>query len=220
MSEVLIPKMKRVSHSKKSFKIPWLNLAIIVLCVCLIIGANFLNVNLKHFIVPSKIFSANKLSFDDFVFSFYYIPQVPVVMFVSSFLNKKMALFPVILYILLGLFFIPIFALGGGIKYIAQFGFGYILGFIPATIVSTNILSVKYSFPNMIKSAVFGVFIIHIIGILYMILIALFNHSGIDFIQSWIISQSGLKLIYDLILSFVLILIGKYCNSALKFIIE
>ena len=71
----------------------------------------------------------------------------------------------------------------------------------------------------MIKAAIFGVLIIHLAGIIYMIFIALIKGSGVDFITSWITAQSGLKIVYDLIASFVLILIGKYLNACLKFVL-
>ena len=130
-----------------------------------------------------------------------------------------MSLASVVLYIMLGLFFTPVFALGGGIQYIFEYGFGYILAYIPAIIITGNILEEKYTYKNMLKSAIFGVLLIHLVGIVYMMLIALIKGSGIGFISGWIAAQSGLKIIYDLIASFVLILIGKYLNAGLKFVL-
>ena len=140
-------------------------------------------------------------------------------MFVCAALGRKMALTSVVLYILAGLSFAPIFGLGGGIKYIFEYGFGYILAYIPAVIIAGLLLK-KYTFPRMIGAAFTGVLTIHIIGILYMIVIALFKHSGAGFIGGWITAQSGLKIVYDIIASFLLILIGKYIHSGVKFILE
>lgn len=221
MSEqVLIPKMKRIDKTKKKYRIPWLNLVLIIFCTILIICSTFLNINIKHYIIPQNIFSGTNLSADNFIYSMYFIPQIPVVMFICSVLGKRMALTSTILYILLGLFFIPVFALGGGIKYITEFGFGYIFAYIPAVVIAGNCLKEKYNFSNMIKAVIFGVLTIHIIGIIYMIIIALIKHSGGDFISGWIYAQSGLKIIYDLVLSFVLVLIGKYLHSGLQYILE
>lgn len=218
--EVLIPKMKRVDKTKKKFRIPWLNIAIIILCVLLIIGSTFLNINLKHYIIPPELFSGEKLSAQDFIFSIFFIPQIPVIMFVCSLLGKKMATVTTMLYILTGLFIVPIFALGGGIQYFGEYGFGYILGYIPAVILAGSFLDNKYSYWNMIKAAVLGVLTIHFIGILYMLIIVLIRKSGMDFALGWIYAQSGLKIIYDLIFSFVLILIGKYLHACLKYVLE
>lgn len=218
--EVLIPKMTRLDKRKKRIKIPFINFVIILFGTLLIIASTFLNLNIKHYILPAGFFSHKPLTAEDFVYSFYLIPQIPTVMFVCSVLGKKMALTSVILYILTGLFIIPVFALGGGLKYIGQYGFGYILAYIPAVFLAGNILKKKYSFPKMIQATIIGVLTIHIIGIIYMSLIALFKQSGIAFVQGWICTQSGLKIVYDLITSFLLILIGKYLNEGLKFILR
>lgn len=217
--EIIVPKMKRLKPEDREIKIPWLNLALIVFCTLLIIASTFLNLNIKHYILPQNLFSGNNLNTDDFIYSFYFIPQIPTIMFISSFLGKRMSLASVVFYIMLGLFFTPVFALGGGIQYIFEYGFGYILAYIPAIIITGNILEEKYTYKNMLKSAIFGVLLIHLVGIVYMMLIALIKGSGIGFISGWIAAQSGLKIIYDLIASFVLILIGKYLNAGLKFVL-
>lgn len=218
--EVLIPKMTRISKSKKKIKIPLLNVAIILFCSLILVGATFINIDIKHYIIPTNIFSNKNLNLEDFIFSFYIIPQIPIVMFITAILGKRMALTSILIYIIAGLAYLPIFALGGGIKYIFEYGFGYILAYIPAAIITGNILEKKYSFSKMIKASFLGVLTIHILGILYMCIIALLKHSGSSFISGWIYAQSGLKIIYDIIASFVLILVGKYMHSLLKFIMD
>jgi len=217
--EVLIPKMTRKSKEKRKIKIPILNFVVVLFAVLMIIGASFVNLNIKHFIIPTDLFTNKHLTTDNFIYSFWIIPQIPVIMFICSILGKKMAATSIILYILCGLFFLPVFALGGGIKYIFEFGFGYILAYIPAVLFAGKLLD-KYSFLDMIKAVFAGVLTIHIFGIFYMIIIALCKHTGADFISGWIIHQSGLKIVYDLIASFILVLIGKYLHFGLKYILE
>lgn len=216
--EVLIPKMKRLDKSTRRVKIPILNFAIVLAAVLMIICSTFVNLEVRHFIIPSNLFSG-KVRYSDFVYCFYLIPQIPVVMFVCSVLGRRMALTAVLLYIFIGLFFAPVFALGGGLKYIFQYGFGYILAFVPAVVISGKLLN-KYSFFDMLKAVLAGVFTIHLIGILYMMVIALIKHSGFLFVGDWIGAQSGLKVLYDLVLSYVLVLMGKYLHKGLKFILE
>ncbi len=218
--EVLIPKMTRIDKTKRKVKIPLLNFAVVIFGTLLIIASTFVDIGIKHYIIPANLFSNNNLGLEDFIFSFYLIPQVPVIMFVCAVLGKRMSLTSVVLYILTGLFLFPVFALGGGVKYIAQYGFGYILAYIPAVLIAGSFLNQKYSFPNMIKAAITGVLTIHLGGILYMILIALIKHPGHGFISNWIFAQSGLKIVYDLIAGFICILIGKYLHAGLKFIKE
>lgn len=218
--DILIPKMTRLDRKKKRIRIPLINFVVIFFGTLLIIAATFLNLEIKHYIIPAGLFSHKLLTPEDFVYSFCLIPQIPVVMFVCSVLGKKMALTSVFLYIIAGLFFIPVFALGGGLKYFGEYGFGYILAYIPAVFIAGNILSKKYSFSKMFKAAIFGVLTIHILGILYMVIIALIKQSGITFIQGWINAQSGLKIIYDIITSFVLMTIGKFFNEGLKYLLR
>lgn len=217
--DVLIPKMKRIEKKKKKIKVPLINILVILFCTLLITGATFVNIDLRHYILPSTLFSSEKLLYDDFIYSFNIIPQIPIVMLICSMLGKRMAVTSVMLYILAGLFILPIFALGGGIKYVLHYSFGYIFSYIPAVIIAGNLLKKSYSFKNMILATIFGVLTIHIGGILYMIFIALLKHDGWAFISGWISAQSGLKIIYDLIISFICILFGKYINSVLKFVI-
>jgi biotin transport system substrate-specific component len=217
--EALIPKMTRIDKQKRPVKIPLINFVVIIFCTLLIIASTFININLKHYIIPMDLFTNKNLVMDNFIFCIPFIPQIPIVMFICSVLGRRMALTSVILYIIIGLFFCPVFALGGGIKYFGEYGFGYILAYIPALLVAGKLLD-KYSFLDMIKASLAGVFTIHICGVLYMILVALVKNSGSMFILGWITAQSGLKIIYDLIASFVLILIGKYLHEGLKFILK
>lgn len=218
--EVLIPKMKRLEKQQRKLKIPMLNVALILFCTLLLVCATFLNINIKHYILPLDIFSNKSLTSDDFIYSFYFIPQIPMVMFICSILGKKMSATSIIFYIIGGLCLAPIFALGGGIRYVTEYSFGYIFAYLPAVLFAGNILKKAYSFKNMIFATILGVLIIHIFGIIYMIFIALLKHDGGSFISGWIKAQSGLKIVYDLVISFVAVLIGKYIHSALKFIIE
>jgi biotin transporter BioY len=218
--EVLIPKIKRQNKKKRQIKIPLLNFVLVFFCVLILIAATFLNIEIKHYTIPSDIFTNKNLGSEDFIHSFKFIPQIPFVLFICSVLGQKMALTSSIIYILTGICFAPIFALGGGVTYFGQFSFGYILGYIPAIIIAGKFLSKKYDFPSMIAATALGVLSIHLFGILYMIIIAIFKHSGSEFILNWIHAQSGIKIIYDLIFSFVLVLIGKYLHSGLKQLID
>lgn len=216
--EALIPKMKRLNNKQGKVKIPINNFVLVIFCLLLIIGATFLNIEIKHYIIPSG-FSFNKSFADeDFVYSFSIIPQIPVLMFICSLLGKRLAITCALLYVLLGLFALPIFALGGGVGYVSEYSFGYILAFIIGVYISGSFLSKKYSFLNMFLASVLGVLVIHICGIIYMMILAVIRHEGAVFIQSWIYAQSGLKILYDMVLSFIGILVGKYIHYFLKFL--
>lgn len=216
--EALIPTMKRIDKKNRKIKIPFVNIVLIFLCTLLIICSTFININIQHYILPKGYFNGGDFYRNDFIKSFYIIPQIPVLMFVCSAIGKKLATTCVSLYFLLGITAFPLFALGGGLGYITEYSFGYIFAFIPAVLITGNILGKKYSFLNMFLAALSAVLIIHIIGISYMTILALLKHDGKSFIQGWIGAQSGIKIIYDFVLSFICIVIGKYIRAFFKFI--
>lgn len=216
--EVLIPKMKRLDDKQKQIKIPINNFVLVILCTLLIICATFVNIDIKHYIIPQGFSFGKTFTNEDFIYSFYIVPQIPVLMFTCSVLGRKLSITCTCLYIILGLFSFPFFALGGGLSYIGEYSFGYIIAFILGVFIAGSFLNRKYSFLNMIFAAILGVLAIHFCGIIYMALVALIKSDGKTFIQTWIEAQSGLKIIYDIVLSFIGILLGKYIHEFFKFL--
>lgn len=219
---------KRVSKQLNSFKykgeatkISIGTLALTALCVLLIIVATFSQVSIKHPYIPLDIF--NFLSQPDLseaeilhhlVKRYKYIPQIPVVFFVLSLMGRKFGILSIILYIILG-FFYPIFALGGGLGYIFEYGFGYILAFIPAMFFAGTLLKGKPSFWRVLLISALGVAVIHILGILYMLFIAILRHDSMDIVWGWIVSQSGIKIFYDIVFSMIAIYLGRLTKRLL-----
>lgn len=96
--------------------------------------------------------------------------QTLAVFLISLILGTKKSIVLFVTYILLGLIGIPVFSTGGGIQYIYMPSFGFIIGFLFASIVigigtKSNKFYVKY-----IVSFI-GLLIINICGLLYMYLI-------------------------------------------------
>ncbi|WP_373899398.1 biotin transporter BioY [Haloimpatiens sp. FM7315] len=78
-----------------------------------------------------------------------------------------------LLYVILGLLGIPIFAGGGGLSYIFDPSFGYLIGFIVAPYVIGKILAQAKApcFFKIFLASIVGVVIIYIIGVPYMFII-------------------------------------------------
>ena len=166
--EILIPRMRRIDKSKRKINVPWLNLAIVIFCTLILIASTFIIFDIKHWLIPINIFMNTKLNIDDFIYDFALIPQIPAVLFICAFLGRKLAITSTILYIVIGLFLFPIFALGGGIGYLTEYGFGYIIAYIPAVILAGYVLGKKFSLINILKASILGVLIIHIFGGFYL----------------------------------------------------
>ena len=101
--------------------------------------------------------------------------QLPFVILCGMLLDRKSGILCALVYLIMGLLGLPVFSAGGGISYILQPTFGYIIGFIPcAFIVSTlsnkkNCTSRRYLF-----SAIAGAFTVHIIGLVYFLALSRF----------------------------------------------
>lgn len=104
------------------------------------------------------------MPFDD-----YLTLQLEVVILLSFILGIKRSLIIILLYVVMGLIGLPVFAAGGGITYIFKASFGYIYGFIFAGLV-VSILSSKIKNMNMFKSiliSLLGIIIIYICGYIH-----------------------------------------------------
>lgn len=114
--------------------------------------------------------------------AFIKIP-VPVVPFTLQFLftmlaglllGGKMGCFCVCIYILLGLAGFPVFAQGGGIGYIFQPSFGYIIGFAVGAFVTGTIANKKNrpSYQRLFAADFIGLGIVYLFGMAYYYLIS------------------------------------------------
>jgi len=201
-----------------------LNLGVLVLtgiCAFLIVIATFTQFDFNHFIIPFDAFSYFGADFKNpevmqhFIKHYRYIPQVPMIMFIVALLGRRFGIASVLIYILVGLFLAPVFALGGGFDYVFQYGFGYILAYIPAVFFAGSILRSGLTYRNMGQATLVGVLIIHIVGILYMLFMATLQREDSALMLGWIAAQSGVKIIYDLILGFVAMVAARYTKKLL-----
>lgn len=200
------------------------NLGVLVLtglCSFLVVIATFTQFDFHHYILPLDAFSYIDANFKDpaviahFTKHYRYIPQIPAIMFIVALLGRRYGIASVSIYILVGLFFAPVFALGGGLDYVFQYGFGYILAYVPAVFFAGSILRSGLSYRNMAQATLVGVITIHLFGILYMLFMATLQKENSALILGWISAQSGVKILYDLFFGFLAMVIGKFTKKAL-----
>ena len=202
-------------------------LIVIALSVLFLIMATFTELKFKHFYIPFDIFSnwgnyftEEGTNWHGFVKYVKYIPQVPVIFFILGLLDKKYSIITVLLYIILGFVGYPIFAMGGGWRYIFQYGVGYILAYIPALFFAGSILNRKYKFTNILRAVIAGVVIINIIGALVLLLIACLKHENGLIIRNLLYSMSGFKFLYDIIFSIIAIYLSLLTKRVLWIILS
>lgn len=189
----------------KKLKITMGTLVVMGWCVFLIIIATFTQFDFNHYVLSLPPADGSFWRLKHCV----YIPQVPVIFFIAALIGKRFGTTAVMIYILLGLTFFPIFALGGGIGYIFQYNFGYILAYLPAIFIVSFMLKDKFNYATVAKADILGVLTIHIIGVFYLILMAIIHRDSFSNVAGWIVMQSGAKMIYDFVFGYFAILLSK-----------
>jgi biotin transporter BioY len=149
-----------------------------------------------------------------FTKTYRYIPQIPAVFFIVALLGRKFGIIAILGYITLGMFF-PIFALGGGITYLFEYGFGYILAYIPAIFLTGTLLKIKTDFLRIVLMGLVGVLSIHLLGVLYMLFISTLRHAPMELVWGWISSQSGVQIFYDVFFTVLGIYLGRWTRRLL-----
>lgn len=191
------------------------------LCILLIVVATFTQVTIKHPYLPfdtitylSQDYLSDFEILHHFIKTYKYIPQIPVVFFIVALMGRKFGMLAIVGYIILGLFF-PIFALGGGISYLFEYGFGYILAFLPAVFLAGTLLKGKVPFLRVLVVSAIGVAMIHVLGMLYMFFVATLRHAPMELVISWIANQSGIQVVYDIFFTVLAIYLGKQTRKLL-----
>tara|TARA_B100000963_G_scaffold348999_1_gene357393 strand:+ start:183 stop:683 length:501 start_codon:yes stop_codon:yes gene_type:complete len=109
--------------------------------------------------------------------------QIPTVLFLTLIFSGEFIRNVYAIYILIGLFLLPIFYDGGSLGYLITPNFGYLIGIFPLINI-INILNKKnnLSFIIYLKYSLIALFSLHFTGILYLILqLLLFNKSSLIF---------------------------------------
>ena len=119
--------------------------------------------------------------------------QIQGLLLTSLLCGPEIGTISAISYLIIGLFFLPVFHGGGSIGYILTHEFGYLLGFIPAA-WTCGFLAQRESNARLINNSIYTILsliILHFIGIIYITFGKIF---GI-----WLESISDLILINTLI---------------------
>lgn len=196
-------------------------LVVTVLCAFLIIMATFTQFEFGYVLIPEKIFTSpfNFFSepefYKEFIKNFNYIPQIPIVLFIGALMGYRFGLIAIGLYVIAGLCGLPIFGLGGGIGYLGQPSFGYILGYFAGAFFVAKNLETNRSILSIIASSIIGVITIHLIGILYIIIISIFQHQPIFSVLGWMWVLTGIQLIYDLFISIIAVTLARPIRALL-----
>ena len=108
--------------------------------------------------------------------------QLPSIVIITLIFNGKIVIKAFSIYLIIGLFFIPIFHQGGSLGYLLTPNFGYLLGMYPLikTIDNLNNRNQIINNYDLLKYGILGISSMHLIGIFYnCILVLYFKQSEI-----------------------------------------
>jgi len=95
--------------------------------------------------------------------------QIGAVLLVGCLGGKNAAAISQMAYLLLGLLWLNIFGQGGGLGYVHQPSFGYLVGFIPGAWVCGNLaFRVAVRLESLAFSCLSGLLTIHVVGLSYL----------------------------------------------------
>ena len=111
--------------------------------------------------------------------------QIHALLLISLICGPKIGTISSLSYLIIGIFYLPVFHGGGSVGYILTPEFGYLIGFIPASF-TCGLLANDRSKANLINFTLYTLFsllIIHFIGIIYLIIGSLFGTWGQNIID-------------------------------------
>ena len=105
--------------------------------------------------------------------------QIGAVLLTGCLGGKNAGALSQIAYVVLGLLWLPIFGRGGGLEYIREPSFGYLMGFIPgAWLCGAIAFRYRRQLESLAYSALCGLLLIHLCGLIYLIALSYFDSAG------------------------------------------
>lgn len=186
-------------------------LVVCALCFLIMIVATFTQINFSH---PWMKFVPLE-GFITFSKQVSYSPLLPAMVFVIFILGKAYSTLMFLTYLVVGFFIWPIFVFGGGIDYLQNYLFGYMLGFFFAIAIISYLLKISRNILYRTLAAIFGVLSIHICGLLYCVILAIFRVISFSLVIPILTEISLGNILYDIIFSILVILIAPYIKNIL-----
>ena len=94
--------------------------------------------------------------------------QVPTIILLTLIFDRKVVYKAFTIYLILGLFIIPVFHQGGSVGYLLTPNFGYLLGIFPLIFIIDKLNKKnKINIGNFLKNGILSIIAMHLTGIIY-----------------------------------------------------
>ena len=141
--------------------------------------------------------------------------QVPSIIIITLIFKGKIVIKALSLYLIIGLFFIPVFHQGGSLGYLLTPNFGYLLGTYPLIKIIDNLNNKNLTINSyeFLKHGILGITSMHVIGIIYsFIQIMYFQQSEIILysIAKYSLGKYGYHLLMLIPITLMIRIINNY----------
>lgn len=151
-----------------------------------------------------------------------YTFQLPVALFIATLLGPFMGPAVIMLFLATGLMFFPVFANGGGLQYLLQPGFGYLIGvLLMGYPLSKRFHKAFQKQDNASRSlkilgqALAAVMMVHLVGIMYLIGLTIAHQIPFNELGGWILRLTIETAPYDFISTAILLCMVRKVRLAL-----
>jgi len=135
--------------------------------------------------------------------------QIPTIILLTLIFHKKVVFRALSIYIILGLFILPVFHQGGSLGYLLTPNFGYLLGLYPLIKIVDNLNTRnKLSVGNFFKNGLIAIGAMHLTGISYNLIQIIF-YSNFNLFLYNLGKYSLGKIGYHFLMLFPLLLLIK-----------
>ena len=135
--------------------------------------------------------------------------QIPTIILLTLIFHKKVVFRAFSIYIILGLFILPVFHQGGSLGYLLTPNFGYLLGLYPLIKIIDNLNNKnKINVRNFLKNGFIAITAMHLTGIIYNLIQNIFYSQFNLFLYNLGKYSLG-KIGYHFLMLFPLLLIIK-----------
>ncbi len=144
--------------------------------------------------------------------------QLTFVLLAGMLLGRRNGALCSVVYMLLGLAGLPVFAQGGGFMYVLKPGFGYIIGFIIGAFTTGHLVQKRknISLMYLYYAGLMGIICIYAMGVLYCIgILSLYIKGGAAQYKAYLTAALA-ALAVDLLLMIPTSILAKRLLSALK----
>ena len=139
--------------------------------------------------------------------------QIPTIIIISLIFQRRIVFIALSIYLLLGLFIIPVFHQGGSLGYLLTPNFGYLIGMYPLIKIIDNLRKKnKILINEFLKAGILAISSMHITGIIYSLILMIFYKQINIFLYNFGYYTLG-KIWYHFLMLIPISLLLKSINS-------